>query len=74
MNTWDRDNLNFLLTASRKTLQDWHDQADEDDLTYAMELLHRASSELKMQELDMLDQLADEDLTVAQAVLTRFRL
>jgi hypothetical protein len=39
-----------------------------------MELLHRASSELKMQELDMLDQLADEDLTVAQAVLTRFCL
>jgi len=74
MNTWDRDNLNFLLTASQKTLEDWHAQADEDDLAYAMELLNRASSELKMQELDMLDQLASEDLTAAQAVLSKFRL
>jgi hypothetical protein len=74
MNTWDRDNLNFLLTASRKTLEDWHDQADEDDLAYAMELLQQASDELTLKELAVLDQVADEDLTAAQAVLSMFRL
>jgi hypothetical protein len=74
MNTWDRDNLNFLLTASRKTLEDWHDQADEDDLAYAMELLQQASDELTLKELAVLDQVADEDLTAAQAVLSKFRL
>jgi hypothetical protein len=46
MNQHDRDNLKFLLTASRETLQDWYNKMDEDDLLYAMELLDAYSKEL----------------------------
>jgi hypothetical protein len=54
MNQHDRDNLNFLLTASAKTLKDWQNQADEDDFIYAQELLAAYSKELKDKSAELL--------------------
>jgi hypothetical protein len=71
MNNWDRSNLDFLLTASRQVLNEWHQQADEDDHAYAMELLRMARTELEMKKLDFLDNI-QEDLSAAQTVLARF--
>jgi hypothetical protein len=74
MNDWDRDNLNFLMNASKETLEEWHFYADADDYKYALELLQAARTELAMQELALVDDQAVEDLDQAQAVLARFRL
>lgn len=74
MNAHDRDNLNFLLTAGPKVMQEWHQQASEDDYNYAMELLAQAMTELALQELELLDQEAEQDLSQARAVLSRFAL
>lgn len=74
MNDWDRNNLNFLLNADKETLEDWHNYADEDDYKYAMELLEAARMELQLKELLLIDEVAVEDLSDAQAVLDKFRL
>ena len=74
MNNWDRDNLNFLMNASKETLEEWHHYADADDYKYALELLQAARTELAMQELALVGTEAVEDITEAQAVLARFRL
>jgi hypothetical protein len=74
MNNWDRSNLEFLLTASRQVLNEWHAQADEDDHAYAMELLRMARTELEMQALDLLEQDTEQDLSAAQSILSRFTL
>lgn len=74
MNNWDRDNLNFLMNASKETLEEWHHYADADDYKYALELLQAARTELAMQELALVDTEAVEDMTEACSVLARFRL
>ena len=53
-NDWDRDNLNFLLNASPAVMQDWDEQADEDDRAYAQELLDAYAEELRLQAQDLL--------------------
>ena len=50
MNDWDRDNFNFLMNASKETLEEWHFYADADDYKSAMELLQTARTELAMKE------------------------
>jgi len=47
-NEWDRDNLMFLLTSDDDVLQDWHNQADADDLVYAQELFDSYAEELRL--------------------------
>ena len=47
-NEWDRDNLMFLLTSDDDVLQDWHNQADADDLAYAQELFDGYAEELRL--------------------------
>jgi putative SOS response-associated peptidase YedK len=59
MNDWDRDNLNFLLTIDSETFEDWLQQADEDDIDYAIELLRAAKSELIVEQMEVLDMVQD---------------
>ena len=51
MNDHDRQNLNFLLTASPEVIADWYTKVDEDDIAYAQELLAMAAQELKEEAL-----------------------
>lgn len=77
MNKHDRDNLKFLLTASKETLQDWYSKMDEDDLRYAMELLDAYSKELDVRSalLEDLPLMSKKNLyPEANAVLAKFRL
>ena len=77
MNQHDRDNLNFLLTASAKTLKDWQNQADEDDLIYAQEILAAYSEELKAKSLEILVEATLENLkeyNEAKIALKKFTL
>jgi hypothetical protein len=51
MNDHDRQNLNFLLTASPKVIAEWMSVVDQDDIDYAHELLAMAALELKEEAL-----------------------
>jgi predicted ATPase len=50
MNQNDRLNLEFLRNLSVAGLQSWYDQASEDDIAYAQELLNQWEMELLTQE------------------------
>jgi hypothetical protein len=72
MNDHDRNNLNFLLTVSQKVFEEWFDQADQDDVDYALELLAKRKAELTLQELEFADDV--EDITQANSILKGFML
>jgi hypothetical protein len=72
MNSWDRENLHFILDSDEATLADFYSWATEDDLTYALELVRTAMSELMVQEAELMDEV--EDVSQAQSVLNQFQL
>jgi hypothetical protein len=74
MNNWDRGNLDFILNSSDADLEDFYSWASDEDLLYALQLIQLAKAELELEEIEMLEAEADEDLSQAQAVLERFRL
>lgn len=61
MNQRDRENLNFLLTISPDTFDEWVSQADDDDIMYALELIKRARLELTMRQFEAIDEIRDVD-------------
>ena len=72
MNDWDRDNLNFLTSCSRRVLSDMSKEMDLEDLNYAIKLLRIGRSELMVQEMEQcLDYV--EDLTVAKNLLNKIK-
>ena len=74
MNDWDRGNLDFILNSSDADLEDFYSWASDEDLLYALELIQLAKAELEVEEIEMLEAEADEDLSQARAVLEQFRL
>lgn len=77
MNHDDRENLKFLLTASKETLQDWYSKMGEDDYKYALELLEAYSRELDVRASLMEDRVVESSKNPypdATAVLAKFRL
>jgi hypothetical protein len=71
MNEWDRDNLDFIMNISEEGFDEWLDQADNDDIDYALGLIRMAKSELLVEELSIMDDI--EDTAVAKAILDRIR-
>lgn len=63
MNQHDRDNLDFLLSASPEVIEDWYEQMSEDDIQYAFELLEAYSQELEIEGLAA--KLADKNIVIA---------
>lgn len=74
MNKHDRDNLQFLLSADKSTMDQWYQTVSEDDVEYALELLQLYRTELELREFDLIDAEAEQDLSQAQSVLSRFTL
>jgi hypothetical protein len=74
-NQWDRDNLNFLLNTKGDDFKAWHDQADEDDLAYAQELMDAFSLELKIrsEELRIEGELSLSNNQEARMVIDKIR-
>ena len=72
MNDHDRGNLDFLLNITSEVFDDWMDQADIDDIDYALELLAMHKSELVVGMLELKDNV--EDTTQANQVLKKFML
>ena len=59
MNEWDRDNLNFIMNTSEEGFDEWLDQADNDDVDYALELIRMAKAELMVQEMEFTDEVSN---------------
>lgn len=59
MNQWDRDNLNFIMNSTNEGFDEWLEQADDDDIQYALELIRMAKAELMVQELEFLDEISN---------------
>ncbi len=78
MNDRDLDNLQFLLTITASQLEAWYDDivahGDQDDIDYAMELIHTARNEIELQLLEIHDSEAEQDYTQAANYLKRFQL
>jgi hypothetical protein len=72
MNDRDRDNLNFLLKVSPEVFENWFDQADQDDINYALELLEIRKAELALKEVEFSDDV--EDTIQANSILKGFML
>ena len=72
MNDFDKDNLNFFINGSQEEFDAWSEQAADDELQYAMELIRTVRRELMDQEAELLDLV--EDTAEAQAVLKQFTL
>ena len=68
MNAEDSNNLNFLLSVSPEVLTDWYLQADEDDLSYATELLETANNKLH----EMAIENETSDFLAAKLILLKF--
>lgn len=55
MNDWDRDNLEFILTLGTDEFDDWMEQAEHDDIEYAIKLIRQKRTELSVQAMDLQD-------------------
>lgn len=72
MNQHDKDNLQFLLTATPEVLKDWYDSVDRDDHEYALELIRLHTAEIIVYNMEQKDDVTD--LSEAQKVLAKYRL
>jgi hypothetical protein len=70
MNANDKHNLDFLLNGTPESISIWYNQADADDIKYALELMARAALEFEL----LTDPEPQLDLTEANSVLAKFRL
>ena len=74
MNDWNKGNLDFILNSTDADMEDFLSWASDEDLAYALQLIQLAKAELEVEEIEMLEAGADEDVSQAQAVLKRFCL
>lgn len=71
MNDWDRDNLHFILNSTDDSFEHWLDQADNDDIDYALKLIRIAKCELIEQEHDLLNGI--DDVSEAKELINRIK-
>lgn len=71
MNEWDRDNLDFIMNTSEEGFEEWLEQADNDDVAYALELIRMAKAELMIQEMEFTDDISN--FTEASQLIERIK-
>jgi hypothetical protein len=77
MNDRDQTNLEFLLNISDEDFQQFVNDSDLDDVTYAIQLIQTYCAEVQVREMELQDALETElglDCTQARAVLAKFQL
>ena len=72
MNEWDRDNLDFIMNTSEEGFDEWLEQADNDDVAYALELIRMAKAELMIQEMEFTDDISN--FTEASQLIERIKI
>jgi hypothetical protein len=61
MNPLDRDNLNFILTASTEELKEFYADIDTANLLYLLGLVQGEMTRLRLEEVELLDQVEHTD-------------
>ena len=74
MNSYDRNNLNYIMSLDDQEFEAWALSVPDDEIQYAMELIQTARTERFVIEQELLDALEESDLSEARAVLQKFRL
>lgn len=72
MNDWDNDNLVWMLTCTNEEWNEWVDQATNEEITYALDLMGARKAVVALHEATVSDNVVD--LQQANQVLDRFRL
>lgn len=73
MNKHDKDNLKFLMTCPQSEFEKWMDEASQDDIDYAVELIRKAKAELMLEEMALREVSESEDFTEAKALIERIK-
>jgi hypothetical protein len=61
MNPLDRDNLNFIMTASADELKEFYDDMNTENLLYLLNLVQGEMSRLRLEEVELLDEVTHTD-------------
>ena len=61
MNPLDRDNLNFIMTASTEELNEFYADIDTENLLYLLGLVQGEMTRLRLEEVELLDQVEHTD-------------
>ena len=61
MNPIDRNNLNFIMTAGTQELKAFYEEVDLDDLLYLLSLVQGEMSRLRLEEVELLDEVTHTD-------------
>jgi hypothetical protein len=73
MNPWDKDNLDFLLYANRQEFEAWMDQATQEEVTYALQLMDLHKTALKVAEMELMESEENFDYTEALSFINRVK-
>ena len=71
MNDWDRDNLNFIMNASKAELNAFYDECDAEDLRYLSSLVTQELSKLHLEVAERFDEV--ESLDEANTILNKIK-
>jgi hypothetical protein len=75
MKKHDRDNLKFLMTCPEDDFDSWMNEASDDDVSYALELIRQAKSELMVEEMELHETaiMFDDDVVDAKQIIDRIK-
>jgi hypothetical protein len=73
MNDWDKDNLEFIMSADKETYMEWVLSLDEAGLDYAIRLVNTYKATLIEQELEWME-VDLEDFSESNSILSKFTL
>lgn len=72
MNDWDYDNLQFLLSCNQKEFGEFVESLyDQEDLNYAINLVQRGISLLKVEMMESTDDV--DDVSLALEVISKVK-
>ena len=61
MNAFDRENLDFIMTASPDVLKEFYSDIDTENLLYLLKLVQGEMSRLRLEEVELLDLVEHTD-------------
>ena len=72
MNDYDLNNLGFLMNLSEEDFDLWMNDASDDDIDYALDLIKLAKVQHLMQEFELLDSI-ETNTDEANILITRIK-
>jgi hypothetical protein len=76
MNDWDKDNLMFIMKSDYKTFNEWMNQANDEDIVYALKLIaeYKKEQDMELKRMEASHYPETKDYTQVKQLLEKFRL